>query len=356
MDFNTFLRHEEGDVLYKPSRLWDYLRVNLEPSILSSPDGHRWALASEALERCESFGGDNLHIRLLKTIAIIDLFKERSGLLPNILLLHSCFPEVSKNSLLNCLDQLCKWSLIIFKKYLDAYAIYAGSDFDIEEAVRTQLEEYDSVDFSLLVRLAGLQPILAKRHYHETGTLRWFEVSLAPLHSIIDLAAKPQLKSDVVGQIVLAIAVSGEREEDAHRLCREAARFSNMKDFVAGYTSKSNTIMLYARELVALERIRIERPELSGDSVARKEVEARIAELQGILESELRKSFKTAIWYRKHKTERNYSLSELNKVVSDLADARFNKCPNIHNEFAESQKPFGECYWCTKRALAEHGA
>ena len=339
--FQHYLRHENGDVLYNPSRLWDYLRVNLEPSILSSPDGHRWALASEAIERCESFGSDHLHIRLIKTIAIIDLFKERSGILPNISLLHSCFPEVSKNSLLDCLDRLQKWSLIIFKKYLDAYAIYAGSDFDIEKAIRTQLEEYDSVDFSSLVSLAGLQPILAKRHYHKTGTLRWFEVSLAPLHSIIDLATNPRLESDVVGQIVLAIAVSGEREEDAHRICREAARFSNVKDFVGGYTSRSASIMLYARELVALERIRIERPELSGDSVARKEVEARIAELQGILESELRKSFKAAIWFRKHNSERTYSLSELNKVVSDLADARFNKCPNIHNELLNRNKPSG---------------
>ena len=45
--FSPELPHD-GE-LYAPDRLvWDYLRVNLEPSILASPDGHRWALAVDA--------------------------------------------------------------------------------------------------------------------------------------------------------------------------------------------------------------------------------------------------------------------------------------------------------------------
>ena len=350
--FQHFLQNVDDDVLYSPSRLWDYLRVNLEPSILASPDGHRWAMATEGLERCESIGGDDLHVRLLKTIAIIDLFKERSGLFPNISLLKSCFPDVSNSALTDCLTRLSDSSLIVYKKYLNAYAIFAGSDFDIEEAVRVQLEgKSDIVDFSLLVELSGLQPILAKRHYHTTGTLRWFEVSLAPLHEIVGLANDPQLKHDVVGQFILAIAVSGEQEEYAHKVCREAARISDGNDFVAGYSSQSNSIMLFARELVALEKIRNNHPELSGDSVARKEVEARIVELQELLESELRKSFDTSKWYRKYHSAKTYSQSELNQVASDLADARFKCCPKIHNELLNRQKPSGSAVAAQKALL-----
>ena len=91
-----FLKHTSDGDLYSPDRLWDYLHVNLEPSILASPDGHRWALAVEALERCESLGSASLDIRLLKTIAVIDLFKERSGIIANIDLLASCFPETPR--------------------------------------------------------------------------------------------------------------------------------------------------------------------------------------------------------------------------------------------------------------------
>src|SRR5699024_2270460 len=135
--FQDFLNHAEDGELYGPDKLWDYLRANLEPSILASPDGHRWALATEALERYESIGGEALHIRLLKIIAVIDLFKERSGLVANSELLHACIPGISTKALEKALSELNSRSFTIFKKFLNAHAIFAGSDFDIEQAVRS---------------------------------------------------------------------------------------------------------------------------------------------------------------------------------------------------------------------------
>src|SRR5262249_24937302 len=141
--FADFLRRAGSGDLYEPSRLWDYLRANLEPSILASPDGHRWALAAEALERCEAIGGDALHLRILKTIALIDLFKERSGLLASPELLRASLPDVMEHALLKALKQLSDWSFIIFKRYLNSYAIFAGSDFDIDQAVKEAIERVD---------------------------------------------------------------------------------------------------------------------------------------------------------------------------------------------------------------------
>src|SRR5262249_27941418 len=54
--FHDFLRYASNAETYTPALLWDYLRVNLEPSILASPDGHRWSLAVDVIERCEGIG------------------------------------------------------------------------------------------------------------------------------------------------------------------------------------------------------------------------------------------------------------------------------------------------------------
>ena len=54
--FQDFLRSSEREALYPTDTLWDYLRVNLEPSIMASPDGHRWTMAAEAMERCHASG------------------------------------------------------------------------------------------------------------------------------------------------------------------------------------------------------------------------------------------------------------------------------------------------------------
>lgn len=337
--FQDFLRGADDHALYGPDQLWDYLRANLEPSILASPDGHRWALAAEALERCEFIGGDALHIRLLKTIAVVGLFKERSGLVPSFALLRACLPETSDSALRKALGQLGSWSFTLFKKFLDAYAIYAGSDFDIDEAVRTELAEVDAVGFAALKTLAGLQPVLAKRHYHETGALRWFQVSLAPLRDIVELASHYQPDNGTVGQFLLAVPTERENEEEAARLCREAARHSDKRDIVVGISKRSWVVTTLARELIALENVRNDRPELTGDAVARREVTARLAALQGQLETELHKAFDGAQWFRKHHSPKTYRHADLNSLASELADCRFNRCPKLHNELLNRQKP-----------------
>lgn len=337
--FQDFLSRSDGHALYGPDLLWDYLRANLESSILASPDGHRWALAVEALERCESMDSDEVHVKLLKIIAIVDLFKERSGIVPSIDLLHSCLLDFSASALRKALGQLDNWALTLFKKFLDAYTIYAGSDFDIDEAVRTELAEIDTIDFPSLKALASLQPILAKRHYHETGALRWFEVNFAPLCDVVELAAQYQLDNGNVGQFLLAIPTQGENEKEAACLCREAARHSGKWDVVVGISKRSWAIMSLARELIALENVRNNRPELAGDAVARREVTAHLAALQGQIESELHKAFDNAQWFRKHHTPKIYRHVELNSLASELADSRFEKSPRLHNELLNRQKP-----------------
>ena len=337
--FQDYLNHDGDGELYGPDRLWDYLRANLEPSILASPDGHRWALAAEALERCESIGGDALHIRLLKTIAVIDLFKERSGLVANYDLLRTCFPGTSDKALEKALSQLDTWSFTIFKKFLDARAIFAGSDFDIDGAVRAALDEIDEVDFKELKSVAGLQPILAKRHYHDTGALRWFDVNVVPVSGLVEPAARLEPENGAMGQFLLAIPTEGESEDRAENLCLEAARHSDVWDIVVGISERSWAVVPLARELFALDSVSNDHPELQGDSVARREVSARLAALQALLEVELHKAFDSAVWFRKNYQPKRLRQADLNGLASELADRRFAESPRLHNELLSRQKP-----------------
>lgn len=337
--FQDFLKYAGDSERYGPGRLWDYLRTNLEPSILASPDGHRWALAVEALERCESIGGDNLHIKLLKTISVIDLFKERSGLIASFDLLRSCFADTSVEALQQALSQLDTWSFIIFKKFLGAYAIFAGSDFDIDRAVRTALDDIDTIDFPILKSLAGLQPILAKRHYHETGTLRWFDVDIVPLSNLVEFTTHLRPKNGAIGQFLLAIATEGEDEERAKDLCRKAARHSDERDIIVGISDRSQAVAVLARELLALESVSNDHPELAGDSVARREVDARLADVQTLLETELHQASDNALWFRENSAPELLQQADLNRIASDLADSRFKQCPRLHNELLNRHKP-----------------
>src|SRR5439155_27362825 len=149
--FQDFLRDAKDGDLFAPDRLWEYLRVNLEPAILASPDGHRWSMAVEAIERCEVIGASSIQVQILKTIALLDLFRERSGLTATPELLTTCVAgTVSTGKVSEALKQLQVWSFILFRKHLGAYAIYAGSDFDIEHALTEALGSIREVDFKQL--------------------------------------------------------------------------------------------------------------------------------------------------------------------------------------------------------------
>ena len=339
--FQHFLRQENSSGVYCPDQLWDYLRANLESSILASPDGHRWALAAEALERCESLGGDTMQVRVLKTIAVVDLFKERSGLLPSTALLRVCLPEYNEPKLRKALDNLSKRSLVTFRKYSESYAIFAGSDFDIDQAIQEELAVVGELDFERLNALAGLQPLVAKRHYHETGALRWFEINFSSLSMVLDSVQCYVPNHGAIGQFVLAIPTEGESDQDAKTVCQLASKHSTKWDTVVGLSRSSWSVTTCAGELLALEKISRGHPELAGDAVARREVNARLAELQGQIESELQRSLDSATWFGSDFAEQSLKFAELSGFASDLADSRYFKSPRIHNELLNREKPSG---------------
>jgi energy-coupling factor transporter ATP-binding protein EcfA2 len=338
--FQHFLKEFDGSGLYQPSILWDYLRTNLEPSILASPDSHRWATAADAVDRCISSGADPLTVDLLKTIAIIDLFKDRSGVLAKRDVLKGCLPKVSAGDFKSALSELEDASLIVFRKFKDAFAIYAGSDFNIEKAVQAEVKPGGDIDFGELKRLLGLQPLLAKRHYRDTGAMRWFDVHIAPISGLIAIAKSISIDPSAIGHFVLAFPTRGESEELAQNTCARARRIGDEVDIIIGQSPRTDHILPYAQELAALKRISETNLELRGDPVARREVHGRIASLQARLESELQSAFDEANWTRKgaHQSIEG-GLAGLNSVASDLAGKRYHQSIILPNELLNRAQP-----------------
>ena len=337
--FQDFLNRASPDEIYGPIQLWDYLRANLEPTILASPDGHRWALAAEVLERCEYTGGDELHAQLLKTIAVIDLFKERSGLMPSVQVLGICFPWIDESTLRDALEQLRRWSLIIYRKHVEAYAVFAGSDFDIEEAISRELSQTSELDCSKLETIAGLQPIVAKRHYHETGALRWFNVNLVPLSHLDDSVKNFVADNSLIGQFLLVIPTNGEPKAMVIEKCEKLNESVCSIETLVGYSSHNSELVSFANELVAVSNVKIHYSELAGDSVARRELNARLELLQGQVESRVQHALDTAMWFQKENKPTPYRYSELSALVSRMADAIFYLSPNLFNELLNRDKP-----------------
>ena len=339
--FQDFLRSTQDDALYPPDLLWDYLRFNLEPSIVASPDGHRWTLAVDVLERCEAMGGGELHLRLLKVIALTDMFKERSGLAANATALQTSLPEYRDGEIKDALVDLHAWSLIIFRKFNDSYCVFEGSDFDVDEEVRRARAILPAVDFARLNEIADLQPIVAKRHYHETGALRWFDVAIAPLAEIQANVTRYRPQHGAVGTFLLAVPTQGEPENLASHIAQITLQEVQDWDLVIGLPQGTWKFASLVEELMAVEQVKAESPQLQGDRIARREVETRLSGLRGQMESEMSRALDSARWYGENLKDVQCNQAQRNALASDLADDRFGSSPHLRNELLNRVKPSG---------------
>ena len=96
--FQDFVSHNEKDSVFMLSDLWQYILLNQKGSVLASSDGHRWAMAIDAIERAESLGIGKLGVECLQAVMLLDWLKDGSGLVPSKEALALCL-DVSKAKL-----------------------------------------------------------------------------------------------------------------------------------------------------------------------------------------------------------------------------------------------------------------
>jgi hypothetical protein len=343
--FQDYLNGKVGkQSLFGPDDLWNYLRANLEPAILASPDGHRWSTAVDAVERCEARGGVAEHLAILKTIALIDLFKDRSGLQPSPSIVGHTVAGLGKAKLDKITAELIAWSVIVYRKHSDNFAIYAGSDFDIEKAIEDARAKGVNVDFRQLANQAALQPVLAKRHYEMTGALRWFEVDIAPLHEAEERVRCYKPAAGSAGLFLVLVSANSESKDVAKRVVKSALSEAGERLVIVGWTRDSYRLRELGAELAALEHVRAHRSELEGDAIARREVDARISRISADLGDRLSNALELVDWHGPADAALGAAKGRsgpaaLSVLASLLADWRYPSTPRLRNELVNRTKP-----------------
>jgi len=325
--FQEFLQTWDGKTTYGPDKYWDYLRANLEQAILASPDGHRWSQAVEAVERAEAKGADPVELALAKVLALIDIFRGTSGLVATDDVLRTAIAATPGKKVTATLEKLSHWRVAVFRKHIPSWTVFEGSDFDIDQAVTKARASFVGVDTKTLTSMANLHPIVAKRHYHETGTFRWMGVSLHTLQEAERLIETFKAEGGEFGRFALVLPDRQAVEQDVldklTALPQDAERA-----VVFGVPPNYQMIADLGAELVSLRIVQDTSPEIEGDAVARREVAARLLAVKGALEESLREAVAKARWVFSDGVER----AHLSATASTMADERFYAGPNVWSE------------------------
>ena len=341
--FQEFLAEAAHDQDYGPARLWDYLAINFGMALASGTDGARFSLAFEAIERAGA-KGSLLHVEIAKIAAAIELFRNGSGLaLADDFLIAAVAPEDGPR-VASVTADLVDWSILIRQPRLGGYALFAGSDFDIEDAITRATAPLDDTQLASLPRRVGLGYATAKRHYFRTGAMRTFDISihLAGHESDTDqLAARIAAQAERgSGCLALLLNDGSARPAELSRIAQTVASILAKTGVIAavGDAAESYALRASAAELFAIERIIRDHPQLEGDRIARREVAARHSAGIDLLHRELDAALARAVW-RIVPGEGGKSRGSLAAIATTLADAGYSKAPLLHSELLQRDKP-----------------
>ncbi len=285
-------------------------------------------------------GGGETHLFVAKTVAVIDQFREQLGFRATPDIIRLSVPSPITIHLETVLQDLQDWSIIVYRRHLGAYAIFAGSDFDIEAAIKDERSRLRAADLESCLDQVGLRPITANRHYLETGALRWLDVDVAPLDHTAARAAAYQQADGALGLLLLVLPSDNLADADGSlylpKLCQDH------DGLIAGAIAANGPVLLdLVEETAALLRIRDSHAELRGDAVARKEVDARLETARLQAAATTHKELLSAVWVRPRRNFRLPGMAAMHRFASELADETYAHSPKIRNELLNRTRPSG---------------
>ena len=351
--FQDFLESTEFDkhTLYGIDSFWNYIQYNFDFLLSRSTDSRRWLLAQEVLDRLYAQASiTKIDVKVaattLKLISLLEIFKGNTGLVASKALIEALFlisnNEIKPTTIKNTLKQLCDLSLIRESYDKSGYVLFDGSDFNINAALNDALQQVTNIDYSRLNKIASFQPVVAKKHYHDTGTSRWMSLTLIPFKSWKDKSLLRTLKLDnsKFGAWMILVPQDQTEYEEAKSLLEARDNFDATKPVVLSVTSYFDLVNEQARELLALEWIEKNTPSLMGDRIARNEIENRKNHLSIAIRDIIVKLKGELDWWTNESIGR-VSDAAMSRITSDLATKAFNKSPNLQTELLNNNKPSG---------------
>lgn len=337
--FQEFLhrdRDNSAPLFYGIDDLYDYVVRSLGARLFGHQCRH-WAMVESALRRLPA-DSDHLHARLIKAIGMLGMLGEPVGLGANDETLALALSYAGPRGLATvrkALEALKTSSLIVFRKYKGAFQLWEGSDIDVEalsKKAMAQLDRRGSV-VSSLERLAPPRPHIARRHFLETGTLRYFEVHYVEGTELGE--TPPPTFSQADGFIYLAMP---DDTQEAQQALEERIRIFQLPDkrpVVVAVPKDLAAIREAAAELASLEWVRAHTPQLQEDQVARRDLSGRIHETEQLLRVEifsLLNGSRGCTWYHNGKVIAIGSPRDLTRRLSEICDEVYAQSPHIQNE------------------------
>ena len=347
--FSDCLRElrQPGDLI-PPHRLYDYFIASRPMGNVDITAQRQLAEAANAVDR---LGADKPELRcVLKTVALFNLVKARGTFAANLPMLSAVFGASAAKA---ALDELSAKSLVNYRRHLDAYHVWEGSDFDLDAAERAEMEKIERVNVAdELNDLRVVPPIVAHKHAIQTGNLR----RVTPVFADAENWSKLLKESDEPRLIVFLLRNAEDRKIFDDKIGKHFSE--NDLRMVSESGGALENVLI---EKKALDAVRKNNPEIHGDRVASLELKARLSaaiQRESKIVRDLTAPASGRVFHWRGKTLPAATHREIQSSISQVMDAVYDRAPQIVNELINRDNPSPQAHAARKKlllALHQHG-
>ena len=330
---------QEGE-LYRLHHFYDYVRTNFGHRLAVQSYRSHWNLIDSVVE---SFATeDELQVKILKTVGVLNLIND-GDLVPteeSVVLALARFDPAEQELVQSALKRLHKDKGVLYDRgRARGLCLWPHTSVDLEKAYEDAGQVVDAPQHvgNFIKDSLESRPIVARRHYIETGNLRHFDVCYCSPNELSGLLERDLTDAD--GLIIVPLCETPTECEAALEFAKNS-RVKQRSNWLVAVPSPLNHLASLVQEVQRWEWIATNVLELNADKFAREEVSRQKAAARLQLEKRIQsyvgfKQFTGQMmleWFHKGRPLRMKDGRELLSMLSRIFDKVYDHAPRIHSE------------------------
>lgn len=317
-----------GEHWFDTARFYDYVRASFGHRVSAGNYQSQWLRIVATIDSCVDI--DPFKLKILKAVGLLNLL-DSDDLLPTYRSLAACFSGAGDVDA--AIDGLVREGLLFERGGSGAFRLWPSSSINLTasfNAAKRAVGEIEAVA-PALTEILDSEMVLARRHYLETGTMRYFELRYTTAEDVAKAANKV---TNADGLIIVALA----DQKDQQQIAREIAAASPICDNPATLVAVPGPVWQlasYLRDVMVWRWVEANTPDLSSDDFASAEVKRQIARTHQALLAQFAELTKIDAKYGMewiYAGKAFVATGNLPKIVSQLCNDLYPLSPRVTNE------------------------
>lgn len=319
-----------GQGWFDVSHFYDYVRSSFGHRLSAANFQNQWLRIFATIDG--SVDATPLELKVLKTVGILNLL-DVDDLLPTTRSVAACLSMFGPNEVNEAIGRLGRSGRLFERGGTGAFRLWPTSSINLQGAVEAAKRAVGTVEAigPSLSRLLDGEMVLARRHYLETGTMRYFELRYAAAEDVASCAAKP---TEADGLIILSLADQKEQQKFA-RDAAAAPAVAGDPEILIGLLPPVWHLAAYLRDVVIWQWVESNTPDLANDDFAAAEVQRQITRSRQALRGQFEELTRVGAGERVEWLYRGRefdTVGNLPRIVSQLCSDLYPLAPRVTNE------------------------